>query len=187
MAKKSTKKAKTPKSEVDEAPKKNRVLALNVTQAHREFYDGLKSLADKLGCRPRALAWHAISSMLKNPPTEAPIDLGRASSGSASGFWMSHHKNEDGRLEGITITEVTSRSAGSGRAFFRYKVARDGTIDFKDRATALAQARDSALYDADLTGVPTKNIRIKQNAERKELAAQADAENETDADEDEDE
>ena len=125
-------------------------ITVTVSDARKPVKAKLEKLSETLGCRVSDLVWHALTSMLKDPPKIAPEGSSPVI-GTSAGFWVIHKRNAaNKRVMAIAIQEVNKRSevTKETHTFFRFKKG-----DTKSRNRALKQAKRAAEYDKDLANV----------------------------------
>lgn len=132
-----------------EAKRKYETVILGLSAARKPLFNRAKGLADSLGCRVSDLLWHGLEQVMQNPPKIAPAGAS-ASSGTSPGFWVLHTHDDNGRLNGVRVVEVSARNQvdGGDRLFVRFK-----DDDAKSKERARANAIRSATYDLSIVGI----------------------------------
>lgn len=115
-----------------------------VAQSRYALHADLLALAERLDAPVTDLVWAAIEAYMATDPTERPAGVG-SRKGSASGFWITHELDADGRLAAVGVVEVESRSDADGVEFIRYS-------NPKERGRALRNALEKGQYAAKITG-----------------------------------
>jgi len=136
------------------------VMHVGIGKAYAEEYNSLLELADSLDCSPASLVWHAVKTMISNPPASAPAGAG-ARTGSAAGFWVLPKTDVNGRATGVSVIEVAARSdIKGGQTFFRYD--RPGDDDEgeaeKSRGRAQRQAEKAGQHLCQLLGIDSDSV-----------------------------
>lgn len=146
------------------ADERYKTMIIGIGKSHEGDHKALCALADKLGCKPGALVWHAVKALLASPPKQGDVAVAASNVGvgSAPGFWVVPSVDAAGKCTSISIVEVTKRSDANGRAFFRFTAGEKPEDTVKARDRALKQATRAAEYDAKLVGCTVSKTVVKK-------------------------
>lgn len=125
-------------------------IVIPIRKGNLELWKGLKTLADKLGCRPPALMWVGVERLIADPPEVAPVGSTAPSRGNAAGYWVVPVM-ENGRAVSIKIVEVEHRgdvAGGRVGGFYRYDIN-----DEETRIRARNQAIRAGQSDIGMLGL----------------------------------
>jgi hypothetical protein len=133
------------------------VLHLGVGKTNNDTFKALNKLGEKLGCKPSSLAWEAIRTLLKNPPSVAPAGAPGMRLGTAKGYWVCPVIGPGGRATSIRVLGVHARGqVKNGTGFFRYDAEDD-----KSKGRAERQAVKAAQHLGAMVGIDTSNLKAE--------------------------
>ena len=134
---------------------------LYVSACKAHLIDEFDKLAETIGTNRGTLLWHAIEHTLAHPPREPKVTATARTGGSSPGLWLIRKTDDKGKVVGIELREVLTRSAASGQNYYRYKKgdkkSRDRLLE-ACRLTAAEEAKAFSLKDFETNLLDGKEL-----------------------------